>query len=179
MSAQTKGRIYPPWTSVPAWSTHHNTPAGLPVPGCLGDPLSPAGPHLLPIGCPCLLVELLFPACSFSRVQQAPGDRCKEDAKCKEDQPLESPVLGTHRAQHHLWLRKRRAGFPYGIPSPPNPGLPGTSLQAGVTCKVLPAETRFSKPGPVPDLSPELLLKSLGVVCMALASVCAGPEGMG
>lgn len=58
----------------------------------------------------------------------------------KEDQPLETPVLGAHRAQHCLWLSKMRAGFPYGACLPPNPGLPGTSLQAGMTCKALPVE---------------------------------------
>lgn len=83
---------------------------------------------------PFLPTEFLFPAArSFSRVQQAPGDRCKEDAKCEEDQPLQSPVLGAHRAQHCLGLSKMRAGFPHGEWLPPNPGFPGTSPQAGVT----------------------------------------------
>lgn len=71
-------------------------------------------------------MELLFPAA---------WEELSQETDAKEDQPLESPVLGAHRAQ------KMRAGFPYGEYLSPNPGLHGTSLQPGVTCKVLPVKT--------------------------------------
>lgn len=81
--------------SPPAWSMHHNTPAGLPVPGCLGDPLPPVGPHVLPVAPP-VTHGTPFPSCLG---RAFPGDRGTGEAK--EDQPRESPVLGAHRAQQN------------------------------------------------------------------------------
>lgn len=87
---------------------------------------------------------------------------------------LGSPLLGGAQG-----AQQKEGRISRGERLPPSPGLPGTSLQPGGTCKVLPVETRFSKLGPVPGLLPELVLKSLGITWHQenLASVCACPEG--
>lgn len=116
---------------------HHNTPAGLPVPGCLGDPLPPVGPHLLPVGPP-VTHGIPLPSC----LEKAfPGHSKPQETDAKRMQSTGRISHWSPQCWEHREPSKRRAGFPCGECLPPNPGSPGTSLQAGVTCKVLPVET--------------------------------------
>lgn len=86
-------------------------------------PLPPVGPHLLPVGPPC------YPQNSFSQLSQMQRG-CKGGS-----------ATGAPSAESTGSPAKRGQEFPYGECLLPNPGLPKTSLQGEVTCKVLPVET--------------------------------------
>lgn len=111
VSAQAEGRTYPPWTSVPAWGIHHNTPAGLPAPGCLGDPLPPVGPYLLPVGPP-VTHGIPFPSClekAFPGCSKPQESEMQRGCKVQRRSATGGPSAGSTGSP-----AKQGQDFPYG-----------------------------------------------------------------